>query len=142
MAEKALFSIGEEDNFRPNYGGVDFTPRLNNLLEEVDIELVPVNYHEGDKPKMQLTQENTFIFINQVADELDCISVSYDQDPSGIATWWFREKFTDPEASFEKMCGMIGVWATVVTTTYPMKAVVEQYERLHSIGDEMPDWLQ
>lgn len=126
-----------QDEFRPNYGGVDWTPRLNALLEATGVELVPVAYTEGAEP-MQITQENTIIYINQVADEMDCIAIKFDLDPEDTWTWYWREKFTT--IPIEQVIGAIGVWADVQTTLYPKKHVVEMYETHHTQDlDHVPD---
>lgn len=135
----ADFVEAEQDLFRPNYGGVIWTPRLNALLERTGVILTPVAYQETEP--MQVTQENTIFYINQVADELDCVAVKYDQDPEDIWTWYFREKFTT--VPFERVVGAVSVWASVTTTLYPMKHVVEQYEAFQASDlDTVPDWLQ
>lgn len=127
-----------EDNFRPGYGGIDWTPRLNFLLEATGVELSPVAYQETEP--MQVTQENCIIYINQIADELDCIAVKYDLDPEDTWTWYWRSKFTS--VPFEQVVGIIGVWADQQTTLYPKKHVVETYEAQHTSDlDEVPDWL-
>jgi len=135
----ADFIQAEQDLFRPDYGGVIWTPRLNALLEATGVELTPVAYKETEP--MQVTQENTVIYINQIADELDCLAVQYDQDESGIYTWYFRDSFKS--VPFEDVTRIVGVWATVITTLYPMRHVVEQYERFQAKDlDTMPDWLE
>lgn len=135
----ADFVEAQQDLFRPNYGGVLWTPRLNNLLEVTGVELRPVAYQETEP--MQVTQENTIIYINQVADELDVIAVKYDLDEADIWTWYFREKFTG--IPFEQVVNVVGVWACVMTTLYPMKHVVEQYENFQASDlDSTPDWLE
>lgn len=135
----ADFIEAEQDLFRPDYGGVIWTPRLNALLEATGVELTPVAYKETEP--MQVTQENTVIYINQIADELDCLAVQYDQDESGIYTWYFRDSFKS--VPFEDVTRIVGVWATVITTLYPMRHVVEQYERFQAKDlDTMPDWLE
>lgn len=134
----ADFIQAEQDLFRPDYGGVIWTPRLNALLEATGVELTPVAYKETEP--MQVTQENTVIYINQIADELDCLAVQYDQDESGIYTWYFRDSFKS--VPFEDVTRIVGVWATVITTLYPMRHVVEQYERFQAKDlDERPSWL-
>lgn len=130
----------EQDGFSPQYGSVNWKPRLNNLLEATGIELIPMGYTEGDGT-MQLTQENCVVYINQVADEMDCVAVKYDGDDEDIWTWYFREKFVG--VPFEKVVGMIGVWVVQTTTLYPMEHVVLQYEKFadSSLGDELDDLL-
>lgn len=136
----ANFKEYPQDEFRPNYGEISWTPRLNALLEATGVELTPVGYEETEP--MQVTQENTIIYINQIADELDCIAINYHLDKEGIWTWYFREKFPDDD-TFAKVISVVGTWACVMTTLYPMKHVVEQYEAFQAQDlDHVPDdWL-
>lgn len=129
----------EQDLFRPDYGGVLWTPRLNQMLEATGIVITPIAYKETEP--MQITQENTIFYINQVADELDCLAVKYDLDENDIWTWYFRDSFKN--VPFEHVVGAVSVWSCVMTTLYPMKHVVEQYERFQAVDlDTIPDWLQ
>lgn len=133
----ANFKEYPQDNFHPEYGGVNWKPRLNALLEATGVELVPVGYEETEP--MQVTQENTIVYINQIADELDCIAVKYDLDPEDIWTWYWRHSFN---GDFEKVTAVLGVWSTVITTLYPMEHVVKQYEAHQTSDlDHVPeDW--
>lgn len=127
-----------QDNFRPEYGGVVWIHRLNALLEATGVEIVPVGYQETET--MQVTQENTVIYINQIADELDCIAVQYDLDQEEIWTFYFRSNFDKSPVSFEHVAQVVGVWATNITTLYPMKHIVEQYEAFNVQDiDHVPD---
>mgnify|MGYP005609082639 CR=1 FL=1 len=130
----------EQDGFNPEFGGVIWRRRLNQRLEEREVEIEPVGYREGDKPVMQVTQENTVIYINQVADELDCLAIRYDQDADDLYTWYFRHRFESDDA-FAHVVHVVGTWATVMTTLYPMEHVVKQYEAFmdSEIPDEVPD---
>lgn len=129
-----------QDEFRPQYGEVNWTPRLNALLEATGVELVPVGYSEDGDYKMQVTQENTIVYINQVADEMDCVAIKYDKDPDDIWTFYWRESFKS--VTFEQVVGAIGAWSMQCITLYPMEHVVKQYEA-HQSSDlnSYPDWL-
>ena len=132
----------EQDTFRPNYGGVVWTPRLNMVLEATGVELFPVGYHEDGKDPMQVTQDNAVIYINQVADELDVVAIKYDQDEEDIWTWYFRAAFERSPVPFEGVVKAVGAWACNIVTLYPMKHVVDQYERMSASDlDTIPDWL-
>ena len=127
-----------QDEFRPEYGGINWIHRLNALLESSGVEITPVGYTEGSEP-MQINQENCVIYINQVADEMDCVAVNYHLDEKDVYTWYFREKFASPEM-FAHVIGVVGAWATQVITLYPMKHVVEQYEAFQATDlDHVPD---
>jgi len=132
----------EQDSYRPDFGGVIWTPRLNMVLEATGIEIVPVGYYEDGKPPMQVSQENTVIYVNQVADELDVMAVKYDQDEDDVWTFYFREAFNNSPTPFQEVAEIVGVWATNMYTLYPMAHVVRQYERLSAVDlDTVPDWL-
>ena len=132
----------EQDGFNPEFGDVNWKRRLNAKLEEAGVEVYPVGYQEGDKPVMQVDQTNTVIYINQVADELDCLAIRYDQDADDLWTWYFRWKFESDDA-FAHVVHVVGTWATVMTTLYPMEHVVKQYEAFMDaeIPDELPDGM-
>ena len=134
----AKFVEHHQDEFRPDYGDILWTPRLNNLLEATGIELKPIAYKETEP--MQITQENTIIYINQIADEMDVVAVNYDLDADDVWTFYWRESFV--ENSFEEVTGLIGNWAMSMVSLYPMKHIVEQYTGMHSQDlNTIPDWL-
>lgn len=147
---KGVFGQSNKDNFRPEYGEINWNRRLNGWLETVGVELQPVAYREDGKPPMQLTQENTMIFWNMFADEMDAIALMYTPD-NGQSTWYFREQLSGiavPERletvyddGFEYVAGVIGDWALQTMTLYPMENVVDQYNRFYTpeIPDELPD---
>ena len=141
-----MFTHDGNETFNPEYGGVNWKHRLNNWAEEHEVNIEPVYYNEDDKPKMQVTQENTFVMMNLFADEMDCIAVNYNQDqPEGrenaVGTYYFRERFEDDE-HFKAAIHMLGGWALTMLTMYPMEEIVDAYEKLHEVPDELPDdWL-
>lgn len=136
------FVTAKQDNFSPEYGDIIWKRRLNDRLEANDMELEPIGYQEGKRPVMQVTQENTIIYINQAADELDCVAIMYDQDPADTWTWYWRDKFESDEM-FATVITTIGHWATQIVTMYPLPHVVQQYEKYldSEIPDEIPDNL-
>lgn len=134
-----LFIPHGNDNFNPEYGEINWKRRLNQRLEEAGVELNSIAYVEQGKEPMQVTQENTHIYINQIADELDCIVVHYDADADkDVWTWYFRHKFESDEL-FHEIVTKVGVWATVFQTLYPKEHVVQCYEQL--MDGEIPDYL-
>ena len=142
---KGVFGHSNVDNFRPEYGDIKWVHRFNNWLEEAGVEVQPVAYREDKKPAMQITQENTMIFWNMFADEMDCIAIMYDQD-DGDSTWYFREQLNGlavPEHlecdGLEYVAGVIGQWTLQTMTLYPMQNVVEMYQKFNT--PEIPDSL-
>jgi hypothetical protein len=134
------FMMLEADTFNPQYGGVNWKPRLNNMLEENNYTMQPVGYREGDSPIMQLTQDNAMLFINSFVDEMDALAIMYEHDPDGVATWYFRDKLeASAEGGFNRVVSVIGEWVTRTVTLYPMEHVVQTYENLYN--REIPDCL-
>lgn len=138
----ASFVELEQDDFNPQYGEVNWKRRLNVALEAGNVILQPVGYKE-DKGTMQVTQENTVIYINQIADELDCIAVNYEPDGENIWTWFWREMF-EGDDMFAHVVSVVGAWATQIVTMYPMPHVVKQFEDFcdSQIPTEVPDGLE
>lgn len=132
------FGEAKLDGFNPEYGGVLWKRRLNNLLESSGVEIFPVEYDDGVHGPMQITQENTIMFINSVADEMDCIAMNYPPE-TGQQLWFFREGFAEKGTSIEEVAQYIGAWALQTMTMYPMENVVQTYESL--FGVEVPDEL-
>ena len=62
------------------------------------------------------------------------------QDEADDCTWYFRNKFENDEA-FGHVVQVVGMWATVMTTLYPMEHVVKQYEAFTDaeIPDSIPE---
>lgn len=138
----ASFVNLEQDDFNPQYGEVNWNRRLNVALEAGNVILQPVGYKE-DKGTMQVTQENTVIYINQIADELDCIAVNYEPDGADMYTWYWREMF-EGDDMFAHVVSVVGAWATQIVTMYPLPHVVKQFENFcdAQIPNEVPDGLE
>jgi hypothetical protein len=134
------FSEARSDGFNPEYGDVLWKRRLNNRLEEAGVEMFPVEYDDGVHGPMQITQENTIVFINQTADEMDCIAMNYPPE-TGKQLWFFREGFIERGTSIEEVVRYMGGWALQTMTLYPMENVVQTYEDLYGVDipDSLPD---
>lgn len=139
VSEVGRFFHGTQDHFNPEYGGIIWKRRLNAALEDAEAEIEPVVYQRGNWPPMQITQENTMLFVNAIADEMDCIGILY--APAEEQDWIFREDFDDDERDFDVIASHVGQWALCTTTLYPMANVVAEYERRYDveIPDELPD---
>jgi len=135
----------ENDKFNPEYGGIKWKHRLNMTLEAENATLEAVGYQEKPKRAMQLTQENFHIYINQIADELNCMTILYTPDGEDVWTWVWRNAFEQgAENRFMEIAEQVGQWATQVVTIYPLPHIVEQYERTQSkqIPDGLPEgWV-
>jgi hypothetical protein len=134
------FREARSDGFNPEYGDVIWKRRLNNRLEQAGVEMFPVEYDDGIHGPMQITQENTIVFINQTADEMDCIAMNYPPE-TGQQLWFFREGFIERDTSIEEVVRYMGGWALQTMTLYPMENVVQTYESLYGVDvpDSLPD---
>ena len=133
---KGIFTYTGTETYNPEYGGVEWKQRLNRRLEATDTEISPVFYREGDDPTMQISQENTFIYINAFVDEMDLIVVNYEFDPDGLATNYFRETIGD---KFNEVVDTISMWSMRTVTLYPIPEVVEAYEAYNT--PTIPDYF-
>lgn len=118
------------ETFSPMYGGIDW--HLRQLIVCEDIPL-PVAYVSEDGLTQQITHENTSIYLNRVAPELDMLAHIDPRD--GLEWLWFRED--DPDV-FKKLVIGIGALSLVVTTEYPCKDVVDAYLRRIDVEIEAP----
>lgn len=133
----------KNDGFEPEYGEINWRERFEALKEEREIEMTPIGYKEEGKPVMQVNQENTVIYINQIADELDCVAVKYDQDEEDLYTFYFREKFESDEI-FAHVVSTVGAWSMQVVTLYPVEHIVNKYEdfAMSDLNSGVPEeWL-
>lgn len=134
----ASFVFMNENFYKPEHGGVDWFRRLNNTLEIMGVEIVPIAYTEDDINFMQVTPENTILYTNTAAPELDCIAVNYELDDDDLWTFYFRNHFNAEE--YEKTIANIGMWTMHVATLYPIPFVVEQFEKFEAQDlDHIPD---
>lgn len=135
------FKNCNDPNFSPEYGGVKWVRRLNMLLESSGVELEPVSYSEKGKPEMAINQENCHVYINQIADEMDCISVRYDEDNGPWTFYWREVVEKNGNVSFEQLTAFVGDWAMNIVTLYPLEHIVEQYENFFDkdIPNEVPE---
>jgi hypothetical protein len=138
--KKPIFNQAPRDEYNPEYGEVLWKRRLNQKLEDTGTEILPVQFDDGVNGPMQITQENTIIFVNQIADEMDCLAMNYPPN-LGEQVWFFREQFLQRGTSIEEVSKFIGGWALQTVTLYPMSSVVEMYEKTFDaiIPDELPD---
>lgn len=137
---KKGFSEAGSDGFNPEYGEVLWKRRLNKKLEDTGLEIMPVQYNDGVNGPMQITQENTIIFWNSIADEMDCVAMTYPPE-SEEQRWLFREHFEAQNVAIEDVAQFIGSWCLQTMTLYPMANVVDKYEQLFGVQvpDELPD---
>ena len=130
----------QDDGYSPEFGEINWRERFEALKVEREVDMTPIGYREEGKPVMQVTQDNTVIYINQVSDELDCVAVKYDEDEGDVYTFYFREKFGNDD-EFAHVVGVVGMWATQIVTLYPCEHIVDRYEGFHQTPDTIPeDW--
>lgn len=120
------FGIGSPDEYPPIRDGIDFTMRLEKWKKENDLtddDLPPIWVETEDGLVQQVTPENTRIYINEVSDEHDNVSVLDPRDNMWMTL--FREKFQDPD--FDEFISVIGHAALTLYTMLPLDFSVAQY---------------
>ena len=132
----------ENDGYNPEFGEINWKRRLNMALEENDATMMAIGYVEKPNPVMQITQNNLIVYINQVADELDCMAIQYEPDGQDVWTWYFRHMFEEQgESRFMEIVEHVGQLATQIISLYPMQHVVTQYNKMQDrqIPDSIPE---
>lgn len=140
----------EENTYYPEVCGVDFRERIKQKLAQAaatGAELwtawFTVNDDEtGPGFTQQLTQENCRVFMSDVDDEADTISVLDPRD----GQWFTYTRFTHPE-NFMAMAQVVLPWSvrvgSMVPLTEPYSYVLKQMSNDIPDGvDGLPDgWL-
>lgn len=134
----ASFEAGGIDTFNPEYAGVDWRKLLlaRFVLEREQIP-VPVFLVTNDGLNLQITQENTEVYVNSANDSLDCVIVDDPRDDS-IFTFW-----RDDHAEFDEILRMVSHHAVAHISPYPAKEIAEMFAREKSRdvenADSVPD---
>lgn len=127
MSKETLhFGLGEIDEFDPTHHDVDWRAKFIGDVALDGMEIPPPVWVESSTGfKMQLTQENYYIWINETSDELDCLQVL---DPRDGGVWtFFRDDLSEDE--FDKLLGMTAHAGSFVHTMYPPKSVQDLFEK-------------
>lgn len=108
-------------------GGIDWSERILDWCDEQGVKPVPPVFAEFEDKVLELTPENYRIYINEVSDPHDCVSV---RDPSdGMWFTMFREKFEAKGTDFEQFCRATGYAALTFNSLVPLASIVRQYEK-------------
>lgn len=108
----------------PEYGEIDWKQRRDLMMDSDELKIyLPVGFDSEDGLVQEVTQENTSIFTNRVAPDMDMIAHLDHRD--GLEYLWFR----DAEPDFEKLAKQLGRAALVHFSEYPLETVVGAYLR-------------
>lgn len=130
MAKFGRFESTSGVYWSPSYGDIDWAGRRARMIEDDEVEAFrPVGFDSEDGLVQEVNQENTGIYLSQVAPELDMIAHLDTRD--GEPYLWFREE--NPER-FEVLVKSLGRAATQIATEYPVQAVVKAYLDRRSTG--------
>lgn len=127
----AYFENRTQNGFYPDYEGIDwYELRIIKLgqkaLRATEVWLcVP---EHGATYEQQITQDNTFIQLNEVMPEMDRIMIRDERDDS----YWMR--YRSENNIFDEMCESIEPHARLIHTLYPQKDVVQKYIK-RQLGD-------
>ncbi|GAC1503734.1 MAG: hypothetical protein NVS1B10_08870 [Candidatus Saccharimonadales bacterium] len=128
----AGFKDRDQWEFDPSNNGIDWRARDIARLALIGAnEPKPVWFTSGDGLDQQCTQNNTTVFINQVADEMDAIQV-YDKRDNQC--WmWYREQLGDE--TFDKLWQALIPHAQLMSSYYPREDVVDMYLKRQVVND-------
>ncbi len=93
---------------------------LNGKVERPPIFI----YIDAEGYSQQLNEQNSMLFINMAANEMDAIAIIDERD--GMTWWWFR----GVHDYFEEMVQKIGSYSTVIHNDCPQDQVEANYLRV------------
>ncbi|GAC1499102.1 MAG: hypothetical protein NVS1B10_01490 [Candidatus Saccharimonadales bacterium] len=126
----ARFFNQEQRDYDPSNNGIDWRARdLARLAILGETEAQPVWFESGDGLSIQCTQENTTVYLNEVADEMDCIHVFDKRDEQVYV--WFREQLGD---QFDLMRTALVPHSQGLYSYYPRDEIVAVYIK-RQLGD-------
>jgi hypothetical protein len=133
----ARFFNQEKREYDPSNNGIDWRARdLARLALRGEVESQPIWFDSGDGLLVQCTQENTTLYLNEVADEMDCIHLFDHRD--GEVYVWFREQLGD--SNFDLMRVSLVPHAQGLYSYYPRDEIVALYiKRQEAITDTIPE---
>ena len=112
------FEFRRENSHNPMYGDVDWRDRY---LRRYGQTMMEAYFISGDGLELQLTDDNTTLFLNATADEMDVLLVQDPRDGKPYQIW--REGNPDFDGIYQR----IGGYVTCVHNRYTREEVVTQY---------------
>ena len=119
---KGRFEFRGDEHTCPDYGGVDWRDRYLLYLEQNDMEMPGQMWFIVGDHQQELNEENTFVFQNSVAPELNAVAVIDERDSKPF--WWHKLRFGE---DYEELVETIGGYACILTTDFPARQVVDAY---------------
>lgn len=126
----AYFECKTDNTYDPEYGGIRWRELRLRHLGESGLEAAEVWFvHPDEDIEIQVTQESSVIYVNEVEPCMDRIDVV---DPRDDLPWIF---YRDESDTFDDSLMMIRGFAMIIHTMYPLDSVVATY--LERRMDEM-----
>jgi hypothetical protein len=135
----------EENTWKPEVAGIDFTEKLMDCLAhsaaqgaEVWIAWVTVEADGlGEGYDEQVTPENTRTFMSQIDDDSDMVSYFDKRD----GQWFTFYRFNHQEI-FDSVVQTILPWSTNTVSIAPNEQIYERMiASMTNDANERPDWL-
>lgn len=117
------FELRDEEYRCPEYGGIDWRERYLSFLALHDVEMPGSLWFVVDEWEQELNEENTMLFQNSIAPELDAVAILDQRDNKPF--WWHRIRYGE---EYEELVQLVGGYACVFTTDFPLEQVVNSYQ--------------
>jgi hypothetical protein len=117
----ARISSESENHWNPKYGEIDWYPMYEQMLEEEGEEPPLYLYYENLGYKFQLTEANTFVYLNRVAPNMNGVAIV---DPLDNCAWWW---FADLHEEYEELEDLVAPIATIISSDIPQESAVKNY---------------
>lgn len=136
----AHFEYREQSGFKPQYGGIDWYELRTQKCHEYNVLIGEVWFCVNEEDgiyEQQVTQENTWIDLNAVNENIDRIGVEDERDHDA---WVF---YRDETPNFDETLKTIGAFALVTYSLYPQEQVVKDYElrKLQQIDEDIDNFI-
>lgn len=117
------FEMRDEEYTCPTYGGINWRDRYLTNLNEIGESIPNSLWFIVDGWEQELLEDNTFLFQNSVAPELDAVAILDERDNKPF--WWHRIRYGE---AYEELVSLIGGYACIFTTDFPVEQVVNAYQ--------------
>lgn len=129
----AHFNINTRGGYKPEHGGIDWYALRTRKLGELGLVAAEIWFvYPEEEYEQQVTQENTFIDLNQMSEHMDSLTVIDGRD----GECWVN--YRDESPNFEATLEAVNIYSTVTRTMYPQEHVVDHYE-LRRLGELAKD---
>jgi hypothetical protein len=112
---------GPENHWHPKFGDIDWYPMYEQMLEEEGEEHPEYLFYEHLGYKFQLTEENTFVYLNRTAPGMNGVAIV---DPLDNCAWWW---FADTHEEYDELEELVAPIATIISSDIPQEMAVKNY---------------